>query len=66
MPRPYPGATLSRLVEVGYVNLNVRDMTSEAGAHHALIGAHFLDSGKPLVGSSVNSEMSIIEPMTAS
>lgn len=35
------GAARRRLVEVGYANLNVRDIAREAGVNHALIGYHF-------------------------
>ena len=34
-------AARDRLVEVGYANLNVRDIAREAGVNHALIGYHF-------------------------
>ena len=34
-------AARRRLVEVGYANLNVRDIAREAGVNHALIGYHF-------------------------
>ena len=34
-------AARDRLVEVGYANLNVRDIASDAGVNHALIGYHF-------------------------
>ncbi|MEO8080149.1 MAG: TetR/AcrR family transcriptional regulator [Caldimonas sp.] len=34
-------AARTRLIEVGYANLNVRDIAREAGVNHALIGYHF-------------------------
>jgi len=34
-------AARDRLVEVGYANLNVRDIARAAGVNHALIGYHF-------------------------
>ena len=34
-------AARDRLVEVGYANLNVRDIARQAGVNHALIGYHF-------------------------
>jgi AcrR family transcriptional regulator len=34
-------AARDQLVEVGYANLNVRDIAREAGVNHALIGYHF-------------------------
>lgn len=34
-------AARERLVEVGYANLNVRDIAQAAGVNHALIGYHF-------------------------
>jgi AcrR family transcriptional regulator len=34
-------AARERLVEVGYANLNVRDIARAAGVNHALIGYHF-------------------------
>jgi AcrR family transcriptional regulator len=34
-------ATRRRLIEQGYANLNVRDIASDAGVNHALIGYHF-------------------------
>jgi AcrR family transcriptional regulator len=34
-------AARRRLVEQGYANLNVRDIASDAGVNHALIGYHF-------------------------
>ncbi len=34
-------AARERLVEVGYANLNVRDIARVAGVNHALIGYHF-------------------------
>ncbi len=34
-------AARRRLVEEGYANLNVRDIASDAGVNHALIGYHF-------------------------
>ena len=34
-------AARDRLVEVGYANLNLRDIAREAGVNHALIGYHF-------------------------
>jgi AcrR family transcriptional regulator len=34
-------AARNRLVEVGYANLNVRDIARAAGVNHALIGYHF-------------------------
>lgn len=34
-------AARNRLIEVGYANLNVRDIAREAGVNHALIGYHF-------------------------
>ena len=34
-------AARKRLIEVGYANLNVRDIAREAGVNHALIGYHF-------------------------
>lgn len=34
-------AARRRLVEVGYANLNVRDIAADAGVNHALIGYHF-------------------------
>ena len=34
-------AARNRLVEIGYANLNVRDIAREAGVNHALIGYHF-------------------------
>jgi AcrR family transcriptional regulator len=35
------GAARRRLAEQGYANLNVRDIASDAGVNHALIGYHF-------------------------
>ena len=40
-PRGDLRAARDRLVEVGYANLNVRDIAREAGVNHALIGYHF-------------------------
>ena len=34
-------ATRRRLIEQGYANLSVRDIASDAGVNHALIGYHF-------------------------
>ncbi len=34
-------AARTRLIQVGYANLNVRDIAREAGVNHALIGYHF-------------------------
>ena len=41
-------AARDRLVEVGYANLNVRDIARAAGVNHALIGYHF-HGKQPLV-----------------
>ncbi|MDQ6685432.1 MAG: TetR/AcrR family transcriptional regulator [Pseudomonadota bacterium] len=41
-------AARDRLIEVGYANLNVRDIAREAGVNHALIGYHF-HGKQPLV-----------------